>query len=117
MTDHRFLTASRSDEHAASDQRPRWTFLINRGHVMICIAQDPDVRLSEIARAVGLGERAAHRIVQDLVDVGYFTRHKAGRRKVYQVNLDHPLRHPPEAGHRLRVIIEPIAGAPDAPSA
>jgi predicted transcriptional regulator len=90
-------------------ERPRWTFLTNHAHVMICLAREPDVRLSEIAAAVGIGERAAHRIVQDLVDAGYVTRTRVGRRSVYEVDLDRPLRHPLEAHERLRVIVDPIA--------
>ena len=93
-------------------QRPRWTFLTNHGHVMMCIAQKPDVRLAEIAVAVGIGERAAHRIVQDLVDDGYVVRRKVGRRNVYATDLDRPLRHPLEADHRLRAIVEPLTSRP-----
>jgi DNA-binding IclR family transcriptional regulator len=93
--------------------RPRWTFLTNHGHVMVCIAQRPDVRLSEIAALVGIGERAAHRIVQDLVDARYVTRRKVGRRNVYEVDLDRPLRHPLEAHQVLRTIMEPIVDTAD----
>jgi hypothetical protein len=89
---------------------PRWTFLTNHGHVLICIAQNPDVRLAEIARQVGIGERAVHRIVHDLIDAGYVNQERVGRRNVYRVDLDRPLRHPLEAGHHVRVIVDPIAG-------
>lgn len=97
-------------------ERPRWTFLTNHGHVMVCIAQNPDVRLSEIAQQVGIGERAAHRLVQDLVDGGYVIRRKVGRRNVYEVDLDRPLRHPLESQHHVRVVLEPITGDPAARS-
>jgi hypothetical protein len=93
-----------------SDQRPGWTFLTNHGHVMVCIAQQPDLRVAEIARLVGIGERAAHRIINDLVDAGYLARSRQGRRNVYTVDLDRPLRHPLESAHRLRVVIDPLSG-------
>lgn len=96
------------DEHGLRPEVPRWTFFTNHGHVLICIAQQPDVRLAEIATRVGIGERAAHRIVQDLVDAGYMSRRKVGRRNVYELDLDRPLRHPLEASHRIREVVEPI---------
>jgi len=89
--------------------RANWTFLTNHGHVLVCISQNPDVRLAEIADLVGIGERAAHRIVQDLVDGGYVTRDKVGRRSVYTVDLSRPLRHPLEAGHAIGVVFAPLA--------
>ena len=90
---------------------PSWTFLSNHAHVLLCIAQDAEVRLAEIARMVGIGERAVHSIVNDLVDAGYVTRYKQGRNNVYEVNLDRPLRHPLEAGHKIAEIFRPLTRA------
>ena len=87
---------------------PSWTFLTNHAHVMVCIAQDPEVRLAEIARLVGVGERAVHSIVQDLVDAGYVLRTRSGRHNVYEVRLDRPLRHPLEAGHQIIEVFGPL---------
>ena len=87
---------------------PPWTFLSNHGHVLVCVATQPDIRLSEIADRVGIGERAAHRIVHDLVDAGYLTSERVGRRNVYTVHLDRPLRHPLEAHQRIRAVVEPL---------
>ncbi|MDX6592464.1 MAG: hypothetical protein QOJ13_1660 [Gaiellales bacterium] len=71
----------------------QWTFLTNYGHVLLCIAGDPGVRLRDIAARVGITERAAQRIVTDLVDSGYISRTRVGRRNVYEVHHDQPLRH------------------------
>jgi DNA-binding transcriptional ArsR family regulator len=79
----------------------RWTFLSNHSHVLICIAQHPDIRVSAIAQRVGIGERAVHRILSDLEQAGYVQRERQGRRNVYSVHLDRPLRHPLEASHRV----------------
>ena len=49
---------------------PNWTFLSDHGQVLLCIAHDPGVRLREIGDQVGITERAAHRIVGELVDAG-----------------------------------------------
>jgi len=62
--------------------------------VLLCIARDPQIRISEIADNVGIGERAAQKIVADLVADGYVVRTKEGRRNRYQVNPRAQLRHP-----------------------
>lgn len=73
-----------------------WTFLSTHALVLLCIHRDPTQRLTDLAGHVGLTERAAHRIVTDLVNDGYLTRTRVGRRSHYQVLYDRPLRHPLE---------------------
>lgn len=85
-----------------------WTFLSNHGHVLICIAKNPDIRLSEVAELVGIRERTAHRIVHELEDEGYLIVTKEGRKNLYRVNLDRPLRHSLEADHDIRAIVSPF---------
>jgi predicted transcriptional regulator len=36
----------------------------------LCIAQDPEVRLRDIASTIGVTERSAYGIVDDLADAG-----------------------------------------------
>ena len=95
---------------------PSWTFLSNHAHVLVCLARDPDTRLTEVARQVGIGERAVHRIVHELIETGYLTATKIGRRNVYQVNLDIPLRHPLESGYDVQAIIGPLLSNQDSSS-
>lgn len=71
-----------------------WDFLTNHAHVLTCIANDPGTRLRDIADAVGITERAAHRIVSELVQEGYVLREREGRRNRYEVVSKLPLRHP-----------------------
>lgn len=85
-----------------------WTFLSNHAHVLICIARQPDIRLSELADLVGIQERTAHRIIHELSDAGYITVEKVGRNNVYHLDLNHPLRHPLESDHDIREIIFPL---------
>ncbi len=87
---------------------PSWTFLTNHAHVLVAIAQNAEVRLAEIARLVGIGERAVHSIVQDLVDAGYVVRTRSGSHNVYEVHFDRPLRHPLEAGHQIADVFGPL---------
>jgi predicted ArsR family transcriptional regulator len=77
-----------------STQAPTWLFLSNHGNVLLCIARDPDARTRDIAELVGITERAAQRIVADLIAEGYVERTKVGRRNRYQINRHGHLRHP-----------------------
>ena len=91
-----------------SEEIPEWTFLSNHAHVLICISQQPDIRLSEVAELVGIRERSVHRIVHELSESGYVSVSKVGRNNVYEVHLDLPLRHPLEATHSIRAIVSPL---------
>jgi hypothetical protein len=71
-----------------------WDLLTNHAHVLLCIADDPGIRLRDIATAVGITERGAHKILNDLVADGYVSRERHGRRNRYKVKPELPLRHP-----------------------
>ena len=73
---------------------PRWAFLTNHARTLICISRDPGVRLREIGEHVGITERAAHRIVTELLAAGYITRARDGRRNRYTIKADLPLPDP-----------------------
>ncbi|MFG0252114.1 MAG: helix-turn-helix transcriptional regulator [Phycisphaerales bacterium JB038] len=74
-----------------------WTFLTNHAHVLICLAQDPDIRLREVALKVGITERAVQKIVADLETAKVLSRERSGRRNHYEVTRQAPLRHPLES--------------------
>lgn len=78
-----------------------WGFLTNHARVLLCVAQDPGVRLRDIALTLGITERAAYGIVTDLVHAGYVHKDKQGRRNYYTVQADKPL---PEALARQRTV-------------
>lgn len=71
-----------------------WSFLTNHAQVLLCIANNPAIRLREIGDAVGITERAAHRIVTELAQVGYISRQRVGRRNHYTIEPDLPLPEP-----------------------
>src|SRR5437867_1499414 len=71
-----------------------WKFFTNHALVLLCIANDSDILLREIANAVGITERAAHRIIGDLEDGGYISRERKGRRNYYQVHAEAALEQP-----------------------
>jgi predicted transcriptional regulator len=74
-----------------------WTFLSNHGHVLVCLARDPDARMRDVASVVGITERAVQQIVGDLVGQGYLLKEKVGRRNRYAVVRAAHLRHELEA--------------------
>ena len=104
----------RTERRAAAegDGGPRraWTFFSNHGHVLVCLAQNPDARLRDVAQAVGITERAVQKIVSDLEAAGIVVRERAGRRNHYRLHTDQPLRHPIEAhrtvGALLTMVLE-----------
>jgi DNA-binding IclR family transcriptional regulator len=85
-----------------------WDFLTNHAHVLTCVAHDPGIRLRDIAAAVGITERAAHKILSDLVDAGYVLRERRGRRNRYQIVPELPLRHPLVRGREVGELLEPL---------
>ena len=97
---------------ATSETSQNWTFLSNHAHVLVCVAKNPDVRLSEVAELVGIRERTVHRIVHELIDAGYISVTKVGRNNVYSVDLDKALRHPLEAEHNIQAIVAPLLKKP-----
>jgi len=97
----------------------RWDFLTNHAHVLLSVAHDPGIRLRDIATAVGITERGAHKILSALVDEGYVKRERVGRRNRYTVQPELPLRHPlveeREVGDLLGLLLgsKPNLGALD----
>ncbi len=91
-----------------------WTFLSNHGHVLVCLARDPDCRLRDVASRVGVTERAVQKILGDLEAAGIVCRERRGRRNRYRLNPDRPLRHPLEAhcsvGSLLRMVLDDQCG-------
>jgi DNA-binding IclR family transcriptional regulator len=71
---------------------PQWSFLTNHARVLLCIANDPGVRLRDIAATLDITERSAFAIVTDLSDAGYVVKEKEGRRNRYQIDGALPLR-------------------------
>jgi len=98
----------------AQTTKPGWTFLTNHSHVLLCIAEDPGIRGRDIAERVGITERSAQSIIGDLVEAGYLTRERIGRRNHYQVHPGLPLRHPIERDHAVADLLRLVEVSPEA---
>jgi DNA-binding Lrp family transcriptional regulator len=66
----------------------------NHGHVLAYVAADPDARLRDIAEGIGITERTATQIVNDLEHAGYLTKTRVGRRNRYQIDCERNIRTP-----------------------
>ena len=91
---------------SSSDGRHTWRFLSNHMQVMLCLHRNPDTRYRDLAQSLGLSERAVHGIVADLVDAGYITRQRIGRRNRYTVNPDIAMRHFAQDGHDIGELLD-----------
>jgi predicted transcriptional regulator len=90
-------------------QRPQtssWTFLTNHTQVLLRIAKDPDVRLKDVADTVGITERAAQRLVADLVEAGIIARRRVGRRNHYLINRNAAMRHAAQANYKVGPLVD-----------
>jgi DNA-binding MarR family transcriptional regulator len=98
--------------HSTSyDSGPRWSLLSNHACVLVLIAQDPVVRLRDLATRSGLTERAVTRILSDLEREGLLERRREGRRNTYVLHLDQPLRHPIETRRQVGDLVDLLLGA------
>ena len=75
--------------------------------MLLCIANDPDIRLRDIAEAVGITVGSAQRILADLIEAGFVERGRVGRRNRYIVNRDAlMLRHEAQVGHQINGLLD-----------
>ena len=90
-----------------------WTFLTNHAHLLLAVARDPDARVHDLARLVGISDRAALTILEDLEAAGYLDRERVGRRNRYTVHPHLPFRHPTTAAHDVDELLAIFTGPPD----
>ena len=83
-----------------------WRFVTNHTQVLLCIARDPDVRVRTIAESVGITERAAQRIVHDLIESGFVERERVGRRNRYVIHRDERMRHRAQHDHEIGELLD-----------
>jgi predicted ArsR family transcriptional regulator len=83
-----------------------WTFLTVHARVLLCVANDPGMRLRDIAANLDITERTAFGIITDLVEAGYVVKEKDGRRNRYRIQAHLPL---PEPTVRERTVGEVLA--------
>jgi DNA-binding transcriptional ArsR family regulator len=90
---HERSLAESTDPAQASATRS-WTFITNHAQVLLYLSGHRHARVSEVAAAAQITERAAYRILRELEEAGYIIRSRRGRRNLYRVDTDLPLADP-----------------------
>jgi DNA-binding IclR family transcriptional regulator len=85
-----------------------WTFITNHGLVLSYIHHNPDHTAREIANHVGITERTTHKMISDLEAAGYIERHRTGRRNLYSVDPQLPLRHHTKKDVNVAALLEAL---------
>ncbi|MCU0490201.1 MAG: winged helix-turn-helix domain-containing protein [Chloroflexaceae bacterium] len=88
-----------------------WTFLTNHAQVFLCVAKNQRLTAKQIAATVGITERAVQRILDDLEDAGYISRSRDGRKNVYEIHPERPMRHPAQQGRAVSDLLEILGEA------
>jgi predicted transcriptional regulator len=91
---------------SVQDTHKSWRFLSNHTQVLLCLQRDPNARFRDIAQQVGITERAAQRIVGELIESGYVESERVGRRNRYRINADAAMRHPAQEGHEIGQLLK-----------
>lgn len=108
--DANIIGEQRKSTSADGDQIFR--FITNHAHVLQVISNDPTVRINDLAQEVGITERAARTIINELDVAGYLTKSRDGRRNRYQVHAALPLRHPRHRHHTVGDLIRFLNARP-----
>lgn len=90
-----------------------WTLLTNHAQVLRCIAEDPRIRLRDVATRVGITERGVQRIVAELEDAGIVTHRRVGRRNHYRVDTGATLEDELDAEVTIGELLRTIGSVPD----
>ena len=93
-----------------------WTFLSNHGRALLCISRDPTTRLRDIAAELGMTERRAYDIVNDLCEAGYVRKERDGRRNRYEVQGHLPLPEDPEQLRPIGEVLKILSGRASKPA-
>jgi hypothetical protein len=106
---------SRLEAHQGAElpaQSRSLAFMTSHARVLLALAQNPEIRVREVAQAACLTRRSVYRILTDLVDAGYVHRVRIGRRTHYELDPDQPLGDPLSGELTLRDLVSTAEGKP-----
>jgi DNA-binding MarR family transcriptional regulator len=90
---------------------PDFAFLTSHGKTLLLIADDPRIRMRDIADRLNVTERATQRIVADLARAGYIDRTREGRRNHYSIRSDLPLGLPLQRDVEIGALVTILLGS------
>src|SRR5919204_359026 len=97
--------------HCGRPESRSWTFITNHAQVLLCLVRNPHARVSELAAAAQITERAAYRILSDLQEAGYVSRMRQGRRTRYALNRELALADPVVGDQPVERLFALVAGS------
>lgn len=83
-----------------------WTFLGHHAHLLIALDKNPDYTIDELASILGITARSVTNVLADLVEGGYLSRLRIGRRNKYEINRGAPLRHLTSSGKTVGELLD-----------
>jgi len=90
-----------------------WAFITSHFLVLLCLAEDPEARVADVAERLQLTERRVQTITSELLEAGYLQKVRVGRRNRYEINRDMPLRHLQTQHRRLGDLLDLISSMGD----
>jgi predicted DNA-binding transcriptional regulator len=99
-----------TDPNVSRVEARAFAFLTNHGKTVLLIAEDPQIRIRDIARVLGITERATQSIVSDLDRAGYVKRERVGRRNHYSVSTHLPLGLPTQRDTDIQSLLTILQG-------
>jgi hypothetical protein len=101
MPDQTAVLAKSNGKHVNDTPHPSWRFLTSHALVLLAVHKDPEIRMRDLASGIGITERRAQEIVSELVEAGFLSRERIGRRNHYGVRADLRVKHPDWGEHNL----------------
>lgn len=96
-----------SSQQSTESSGRGWQFVTNHTQVLLAISREPDLRLRDIADNLGITVGSAQRILSDLVEAGFVTRERHGRRNRYVINRTTDMvRHEAQDGQQIGGLLD-----------
>jgi DNA-binding transcriptional ArsR family regulator len=108
--------ASPATRNPGSRPMRSWAFITSHARVLLAIAQNPELRVDQIAREAGVTERSVYRVIADLVEAGYLRRTRIGTRNLYELDAERPLGDPVVGDRRARDLLSLVGRARSRPA-
>ena len=89
-----------------SSQKKAWSLLSRHGQALVLLANNPQLRIVDLAEVLGISERSARLLVASLHRSKVLHVHKTGRNNTYQVNSESPLPNSLERSISLKSILK-----------
>jgi DNA-binding transcriptional ArsR family regulator len=89
-----------------SDRYTMPELISTHGLILLCIASTPRPTVARLAAVARVSERTVSRVLTDLVEAGYVTRHRQGTRNAYTVCPEAEVSDRVGRGWRLERLLE-----------